>query len=163
MEDDSESLFYFGNLNYTPEQSQQFKNYNHHNDSNIDMTEQNHDPLPFVNDDEDPFLKDIIFDFDEKSHKNKATAKTNQILDKLNKFEDTYYNNITSLPNTDVQLHDKQILIKNIHLIQNTLPGLLITFLLKNNNIPMPENILYGIAFKQYNELRKPNGSKYKV
>jgi len=103
--------------------------------------------------------KDYNIDFATNKHK---TESTNKILNKINKFEDTYYNNIINLPNTDAKLHDKQVLEKNLNLIENTLPGFLICFLHKNNNVPAPENFLFSLVSKQFSELRKPDGSKYK-
>ncbi len=171
MEDDIDSFFCFNNINYNDQ------NYNHvhtkdiniqntknlNNDSNIEMNILPSDPLPFQNNVEDIFFLNLPDNFHYVNSKQKAEEKTDRILDKINKFEDTYYNNIISLPNTDIKLHDKQLLAKNLNLIEKTLPGLIICYLFKNNNIPVPESTLYGLILKDFNELRKPNGTKYKV
>ena len=151
MEDDS--FFFFNNMN------KYNNNVNIVNSNNIEM---DFDPLPFnTNEEEFQIFGDLNYNTDYNCiHK---TDTTNQILNKINKFEDTYYNNIISLPNTDLNLHDKQILEKNLNLIENTLPGLLINFMYKNNNIPISETILFNLVLNKYNDLRKPNGTKYKV
>ena len=150
MEDDS--FFFFNNLTKY--------NNNANTNNNIEM---DFDPLPFnTNADELQIFGDLNYNIDFSNGKHK-TDTTSQILNKINKFEDTYYNNIINLPNTDMNLHDKQILEKNLNLIENTLPGCLINFLYKNNNVPISEMILFDLVLSKYNDLRKPNGTKYKV
>ncbi len=77
------------------------------------------DPLPLNSyiDEEYPIFGEInynIFDFNKDKSK---LENSSQILNKINKFEDTYYNNLKSFPNTEAKLHDKQILEKNLNLI----------------------------------------------
>ena len=135
-----------------------YNNNFNNNDNNIEM---DFNSLPFnTNEEEFQIFGDVNYNIDLSNCK---PDNTNMILNKINKFEDTYYNNIISLPNTDMILHDKQILEKNLNLIENTLPGLLICFLYKNNNIPISEAILFNLVSNKYNDLRKPNGLKYKV
>jgi hypothetical protein len=123
------------------------------------------DPLPLNSyiDEEYPIFGEInynIFDFNKDKSK---LENSSQILNKINKFEDTYYNNLKSFPNTEAKLHDKQILEKNLNLIENTLPGFIICLMYRNNNIALDEEKIFEIVLKKYNDLRKPNGCKYKV
>ena len=156
MEDDSYFFFNSNNMN-------KYNNNPSYIDNNQNNIEIDFDPLPFnTNEEEFQIFGNLNFDIDFANSKHKPD-NTNSILNKINNIEDTYYNNIISLPNTDMNLHDKQILEKNLNLIENTLPGLLICFMYKNNNVPISEVILFNIVSNKYYDLRKPNGSKYKV
>lgn len=171
MEDDIDSFFCFNSIDYNDQFYNQVANKdinipslkNLNNDSNIEMNIFPSDPLPFQNNIDDISFLNLPDSCYYINSKQKVEEKTDRILDKINKFEDTYYNNIISLPNTDVKLHDKQILAKNLNLIEKTLPGIIICYLYKNNNLPVAESILFGLVLKDFNELRKPNGTKYKV
>jgi len=172
MENDLESFFFnnfndinnINNTNYANEIENTHHNINHNvtHDSNVEMNNMSFDHLPFhLKEEECKFFGDMDYNIDFSTNKHKSES-TNKILNKINKFEDTYYNNIISEPNTDAKLHDKQVLEKNLNLIENTLPGLLICFMYKINNIPVAENVLFNLVAKQFNNLRKPDGSKYK-
>ena len=124
------------------------------------------DPLPFSNFENDevyPFFNETNFNIFNLNYNKEKIENSTEILNKIDKFQDTYYNNIISCPNTDAKLHDKQILEKNLNLIENTLPGFIICFLYKNNNTPVDEETIFEKVLKNYNNLRKPNGSRYKV
>lgn len=124
------------------------------------------DPLPFNSqyhrDEEYPIFNEMNYNI--FNSKDKALIDNSaEILSKIDKLQDTYYNNIISCPNTDAKLHDKQILEKNLNLIENTLPGFIICLMYRTNNTPLDEEMIFESVVKAYNNLRKPNGSKYKV
>lgn len=168
MEDDTEFFFCFENIsrknsmNYIDNSSANTGNFNLLPGSPQAISPLN-DPSSNGNNNEDyNFFGDLTSNMNFQSIKPK-TDSTFQILNKLNKFEDTYYNNIIILPSTDAKLHDMRILEKNLNLIENTLPGLVICLMFRNKNLPINEMTLFSIVLSRYNDLRKLNGSKYKV
>ncbi len=50
----------------------------------------------------------------------------------------------------------------NLSSISNTLPGLIIFYMIRFNT-PLDEKQLYDIVYPKFQNLRKPNGAKYKV
>jgi len=165
-EDDEESLF-FNKIDFSFN-----NNYNNNiiiNSNNINSNNNliNFDDiLPFKTYEEEyPIFSENNYDiFGNNNNNNNSImhVDSNNILNKINKFEDTYYNNIKNFPNTEVALYDKNILEMNLNLIEKTLPGLIICLLYRNNNNPIEETKIYEIVSKSYGDLRKPNGSKYK-
>jgi hypothetical protein len=123
------------------------------------------DPLPFNThiDDEFPLFGELSYNLGDFHRDKSKIENSSEILNKINKFEDTYYNNLKSFPNTDAKLHDKLILENNLNLIENTLPGFVICLMFRHNNTPISEDLIFELVLKNYNSLRKPNGSKYKV
>lgn len=159
MEEYGDSFFLFNDIDYN--NINLFRN--ECNGHNAEMNPLNLDSLPLESNDDLMIFGNLTYDIESAIQAKPKAESTFKILDKLNKFEDIYYNNIISFPGTDIKLYNKKILENNLNLIENTLPGLIICLLFKNNNNPIPEIYLLNIISSRFDELRKPNGSKYKV
>jgi hypothetical protein len=144
-EEDEESIF-FKNFDY---------DFNKGTNNIINYDE----ILPFRIYDEEPIFAEINYNTNENSNNIEMHVDSNNILNKINKFEDTYFNNIKSTENED---NIKKIFEQNLILINKTLPGFIISLMHKTNNQPIDERDIYINVFQNYSELRKPNGTPYK-
>jgi hypothetical protein len=130
--------------------------------------------LPFNNFDDnkgnDDFFDLLNIDFSNSwDIKNSGTSE--QLIDKLNKMEQNYNNIITneivSSPATSNltfnQLDPKKKICdleSNLILAENTLPGLIISMMHKENS-PVSLNFILTHVYPKFDELRRANGSKY--
>lgn len=64
--------------------------------------------------------------------------------------------------NGDIEENYVEEIRKNLKQCENTLPGYMITVMIKRGQ-PIPEDELYEMIMPKINDLRKPDGSKYKV
>jgi len=83
-------------------------------------------------------------------------------IENNNTYEQDNFNIFTSEEN---QCNFSQELQKrniNLNSISNTLPGIIIFYMIRFNT-PLDEKQLYDIVFPKFPNLRKPNGAKYKV
>lgn len=76
----------------------------------------------------------------------------NDMVDKLIKEEEE-----GSIKNTS-----RQNTMSNLPMSENTLPGLIISAMVRSSK-PLTENEIYEFVFPKFKDLRKPDGSKYKV
>jgi hypothetical protein len=83
-------------------------------------------------------------------------------LENGNQYDHDNYNifaNEENLSNFGNELQKRNI---NISVISNTLPGLIIFYMIRFNT-PLDEKQLFDIVYPKFQNLRKPNGAKYKV
>ena len=62
----------------------------------------------------------------------------------------------------DIEENHIEEIRKNLHNCENTLPGYMISVMLKKGH-PISEDLLLDVILPKINDLRKPDGSKYKV
>ena len=62
----------------------------------------------------------------------------------------------------DIEENHVEEIRKNLHTCENTLPGYMISVMLKKGH-PIGEDQLLDVILPKINDLRKPDGSKYKV
>lgn len=103
---------------------------------------------------------EINFFNSEKENEAHEFIKNN--IEKYNQFDQENFNifgNEETLSSFGQELQKRNI---NISSISNTLPGLIIFYMIRFNT-PLDEKQLYDIIYPKFPNLRKPNGAKYKV
>lgn len=94
----------------------------------------------------------------------KTNPKTNENISNLNLIFSVELNEIdvSKKKQTDLFITLKELVFKNEDTVKKTLPGLIISIMIKNNNF-VTEDSLIDIISPIMGDLRKPDGSKYKV
>ena len=96
----------------------------------------------------------------EKENEHNEFIKTN--IENNNRYEhdnDNIFSNEENLSSFGLELQKRNI---NLSSISNTLPGMIIFYMIRFNT-PLDEKQLYDIVYPKFQKLRKPNGAKYKV
>lgn len=83
-------------------------------------------------------------------------------LENANHFDHENFNLFSNDENTSSFGQELQKRNINLSVISNTLPGLIIFYMIRFNT-PLDEKQLYDIVYPKFENLRKPNGAKYKV
>ena len=96
----------------------------------------------------------------EKENEHNEFINTN--IENNNRYEhdnDNIFSNEENLSSFGLELQKRNI---NLSSISNTLPGMIIFYMIRFNT-PLDEKQLYDIVYPKFQKLRKPNGAKYKV
>ena len=108
--------------------------------------------------------KTIELNFFNSEKENEQNEYIKNNIENTNHFDNEPYNTNLFANDENTSSFSQELQKRNLNLstISNTLPGLIILYMIRFNT-PLDEKQLLDIVSPKFQNLRKPNGAKYKV